>query len=173
MAFNGLLWPPMPAERQKCLTFKLKNSWHCCMCCNPANGRVDFEEWSAYKIQLHGIEKKNRCWKQKTVVASDTVSPVSDLSISIKDFVREKKICNRKKERAARAIFFMKLNTKPLKFKCGLADGGGVPGCQGCGLVDPCKAWVPPPSSIIKESSQQKWDSTAGNFLFGKREGRG
>jgi len=26
------------------------------MCCNPANGRVDFEEWSAYKIQLHGIE---------------------------------------------------------------------------------------------------------------------
>jgi hypothetical protein len=22
----------------------------------PANGMVDFEEWSAYKIQLHGIE---------------------------------------------------------------------------------------------------------------------
>ncbi len=31
-------------------------TWHCCMCCNPANGRVDFEEWSAYKIQVHGIE---------------------------------------------------------------------------------------------------------------------
>ncbi len=31
-------------------------AWHCCMCYNPANGRVDFEEWSAYKIQLHGIE---------------------------------------------------------------------------------------------------------------------
>ena len=31
-------------------------TWHCCICCNPANGRVDFEEWSAYKIQLHGIE---------------------------------------------------------------------------------------------------------------------
>ena len=31
-------------------------TWHCCMCCNPANGRVDFEEWSAYKIQLLGIE---------------------------------------------------------------------------------------------------------------------
>ncbi len=30
--------------------------WHCCMCCNPTNGRVDFEEWSAYKIQLHGTE---------------------------------------------------------------------------------------------------------------------
>ncbi len=26
------------------------------MCCNPANGRVDFEEWLAYKIQLHGNE---------------------------------------------------------------------------------------------------------------------
>ncbi len=31
-------------------------TWHCCMCCNPANGRVDFEEWSAYKILLHGTE---------------------------------------------------------------------------------------------------------------------
>ena len=31
-------------------------TWHCCMCCNPANGMVDFEEWSVYKIQLHGIE---------------------------------------------------------------------------------------------------------------------
>ncbi len=31
-------------------------TWHCCICCNPANWRVDFEEWSAYKIQLHGIE---------------------------------------------------------------------------------------------------------------------
>jgi len=31
-------------------------TWHCCMCCNPANGRVDFEEWSANKIQLNGIE---------------------------------------------------------------------------------------------------------------------
>ncbi len=26
------------------------------MCCNPANGRVDFVELSAYKTQLHGIE---------------------------------------------------------------------------------------------------------------------
>jgi hypothetical protein len=25
-------------------------------CCNPENGRVDFEEWLAYKIQLHGTE---------------------------------------------------------------------------------------------------------------------
>jgi hypothetical protein len=31
-------------------------TWHCCMCCNPANGRVDFEESSAYEIQLHGTE---------------------------------------------------------------------------------------------------------------------
>jgi hypothetical protein len=33
-----------------------------------------------------------------------------------------KKIRNRKKERATEIL---KLNTKPLKFKCGLADGGG------------------------------------------------
>ncbi len=55
-------------------------------------------------------------------------------SISIKDFVREKK--------SATETLNLKLNTKPLKFKCGLADGGG-----GVGRVDPCKAWVPPPSS--------------------------
>ncbi len=69
------------------------------------------------------------------------------ISISIKDFVREKKIRNRKKERAAKAFFFMILNTKPLKFKCGLADGGRGAGGGG-GLVDPCKAWVPPHSAL-------------------------
>ncbi len=37
----------------------------------------------------------------------------------------------------------MKFNTKLLKFKYGLADGGG-----GGGLVDPNKAWVPPPSYL-------------------------
>ncbi len=51
-----------------------------------------------------------------------------------------KKIRNRKNKEP---LFIMKLNTKPLKFKCGLADGGGGRG----GLADPCKAWVPPPSS--------------------------
>ena len=55
-----------------------------------------------------------------------------------------KKIRNRKKERATETLN-LKLNTKPLKFKCGLADGGG-----GGGLVDPCKAWVPPPSDLYK-----------------------
>jgi hypothetical protein len=36
-------------------TFSLDTvTWHCCMSCNPENGRVDFEEW--YKIQLHGNE---------------------------------------------------------------------------------------------------------------------
>ncbi len=63
------------------------------------------------------------------------------LSMSIKDFVREKKIRNRKKERAARAIFFMKLNTKPLKFKCRLANGGG--GAGGGGLVDHARHGYP------------------------------
>ncbi len=35
---------------------KFVETWHCCICCNPANGRVDFVEWLAYKIPLHGNE---------------------------------------------------------------------------------------------------------------------
>ena len=35
-------------------------TWHCCMCCNPANGRVDIEELLAYKIQLHGVMNEMR-----------------------------------------------------------------------------------------------------------------
>ncbi len=46
----GLIQIILIANKTKTLT------WHCCMRCNPANGRVDFEEWSAYKIQLHGTE---------------------------------------------------------------------------------------------------------------------
>ena len=49
------------------------------------------------------------------------------LSISIKDFVEKKKSATEKKKEPQEQ-FFMKLNTKPLKFKCGLADGGGGPG---------------------------------------------
>jgi hypothetical protein len=61
-------------------------------------------------------------------------------------------ICSRKKfetEKRKSNINFllMKLNTKPLKFEYGLADRGG-----GGGLVDPCKAWVPPPSKVSKNS---------------------
>jgi hypothetical protein len=39
----------------------------------------------------------------------------------------EREIRNRKKERATETLN-LKLNTKPLKFKCGLADGGGWAG---------------------------------------------
>ncbi len=59
-------------------------------------------------------------------------SPTS-LHISIKDFVREKKSATEKRKSNINFLL-MKLNTKPLKFKCGLAD--------------PCKAWVPPPSDL-------------------------
>jgi hypothetical protein len=48
-------------------------------------------------------------------------------SISIKVFVREKNP-QQKKERAAES-FFMKLNTKPLKFNKMMMGGGGG-GCQ-------------------------------------------
>ncbi len=59
--FNPPLWRPFfrgTIDLDQCLEQKLWRTlnWHCCMCCNPANGMVDFEEWSAYKIQLHGIE---------------------------------------------------------------------------------------------------------------------
>ena len=29
-------------------------NWHCSVCCNLANGRVDIEERLAYKTKLHG-----------------------------------------------------------------------------------------------------------------------
>ncbi len=48
-----------------------------------------------------------------------------------KDFVGEKKIRNRKKKEPQEQFFKMKLNTKPLKFKCGPADGGGAGGRAG------------------------------------------
>ena len=58
-----------------------------------------------------------------------------------------KKNPQQKKRKSRKSNFLMKLNTKPLKFKCGLAGGrGGARG--GGGLVDPCKAWVPPPSYL-------------------------
>ena len=45
-----------------------KINWHCCVCCNPAKGRVDLEELLAYKIQLHGgnkwIESLSTNWDQ-------------------------------------------------------------------------------------------------------------
>ena len=50
--------------------------------CNPANGRVDFEEWSAYKIQLHGIEwivSLSADWDQspkKTIVGISKVKQI-------------------------------------------------------------------------------------------------
>ncbi len=52
--FKPPLWRPFSGTIH--LDQSLTLTWHCCICCNPANGRVDFEEWSAYKIQLHGIE---------------------------------------------------------------------------------------------------------------------
>jgi hypothetical protein len=63
-------------------------------------------------------------------------------SISIKDFVPAKKSATEKRKSNRNFLLLMKLTTKPLKFKCGLADGGWGVG----GLVDPCKSWVPPPS---------------------------
>ncbi len=50
--FSGTIYLDQSLEQKLRKTL----TWHCCMCSNPANGRVDFEEWSAYKIQVHGTE---------------------------------------------------------------------------------------------------------------------
>ena len=42
-----------------------------------------------------------------------------------------KKNPQQKKRKSRKSNFFMKLNTKPLKFKCGLADEGGGAGVPG------------------------------------------
>jgi hypothetical protein len=50
-----------------------------------------------------------------------------------------KKNLQQKKRKSRKSNFFMKLNTKLFKFKCGLADRGGGARVQGGGggLVDP------------------------------------
>jgi hypothetical protein len=56
--FKPPLWRPFFRQHlfgSKLGTKIVENS-NLAMCCNPANGRVDFEEWSAYTIQLHDIE---------------------------------------------------------------------------------------------------------------------
>jgi hypothetical protein len=67
-------------------------TWHCCICCNPAYGRVDFEKWSAYKIQLHGFEwivslsadwdqspTKKNCLFWLSFVKPDSLSDMTDM----------------------------------------------------------------------------------------------
>jgi hypothetical protein len=51
-------------------------------------------------------------------------------SISIKDFVEEKKSAT-EKIKSNRNFLLMKLNTKSLNFECRLADGGGGGGRAG------------------------------------------
>ena len=33
-------------------------TWHCCICCYPAYGRVNIDEWLSYKTQLHSLDCK-------------------------------------------------------------------------------------------------------------------
>ncbi len=40
-------------------------TWHSCICCNPANGRVDFENSWLIKIQLHNLKWTLSLWKPK------------------------------------------------------------------------------------------------------------
>ena len=78
------------------------------------------------------IEKYN---KNKYIFQKKLKNTEINLIYIYKRLHPRKKIRNRKKERATETL---NLNTKPLKFKCGLADGGG-----GGGLVDDARHGYP------------------------------
>jgi len=42
-------------------------TWHCGICCNPANGRLDFEKWLAYKNTATWYRLKCKLSKMGTV----------------------------------------------------------------------------------------------------------
>ncbi len=104
-------------------------TWHCCMCCNPANGRVDFEEWSAYKIQLHGIEwivSLSADWDQSQLKKkySTQYSLFTSARLEIATFAADNSFLKRKLWTSAHSlpskflIFPFVYNGCDLKYKC-------------------------------------------------------
>jgi hypothetical protein len=43
-------------------------TWHCCMCCNPANGRVDFEDGWLIKSSFITQDEHEACQLTRTKV---------------------------------------------------------------------------------------------------------
>ena len=43
-------------------------TWHCCMCCNPANGRVDFEDGWLIKSSFITKDEHEACQLTRTKV---------------------------------------------------------------------------------------------------------
>jgi hypothetical protein len=41
-------------------------SWHCCMCCNPANGRADFEDDWFIKLSFITMDEMKACQLTRT-----------------------------------------------------------------------------------------------------------
>jgi len=43
-------------------------TWHCCMCCNPANGRVDFEDGWLIKSSIITKDEHEACQLTRTKI---------------------------------------------------------------------------------------------------------
>jgi hypothetical protein len=78
--FKPPLWRPFFRHHSfgSKLGKKIVENSNLALFCNPANGRVDFEEWSAYKIQLHSIEwivSLSADWDQSPEKKNSNYSP--------------------------------------------------------------------------------------------------
>jgi len=77
------------------------------------------------KLDKHNFAAKYQLvYNNSRAIVNTSICIFFYLYLHIKDFVREKKSATEKRK-SNRNFLLMKLNTKPLKFKCGLADGGG------------------------------------------------
>jgi hypothetical protein len=43
-----------------------KETWHCCMCCNPAKGRVEFEDGWFIKSSFITVDEMKACQLTRT-----------------------------------------------------------------------------------------------------------
>jgi hypothetical protein len=62
-------------------------TWHCCMCCNPANGRMDFEDGWLIKSSFFGCSGFLDYW-----IFFDLLD---DISVPVNDgFVKQTRSCD-------------------------------------------------------------------------------
>jgi hypothetical protein len=53
-------------------------TWHCCMCCNPANGRVDFEDGCYIKSSLITKDEHEVCQLTRTKTKKTFLEMIED-----------------------------------------------------------------------------------------------
>jgi hypothetical protein len=61
-----------------------KITWHCCMCCNPAKGRVEFEDSWLIKSSFITMDEMKACQLTRTKI------PQKKLFTDINTFTNEK-----------------------------------------------------------------------------------